>query len=50
MQVVADDLDTYAEFAMTVIRRLPGIKEINTSFVLKEIKPLTPTPVSERRP
>ena len=48
LQVVADDLDTYAEFAMTVIRRLPGIKEMNTSFVLKEIKPLAATPVVER--
>ena len=48
LQVVADDLDTYAEFAMTVIRRLPGIKEMNTSFVLKGIKPLAATPVVER--
>ena len=48
LQVVADDLDTYAEFAMTVVRRLPGIKEMNTSFVLKEIKPLAATPVVTR--
>lgn len=38
LQVVARDLDQYSEFAMTVIRRLPGIKEMETSFVLKEIK------------
>jgi DNA-binding Lrp family transcriptional regulator len=48
LQVVSDDLDAYAEFAMTVIRRLPGIKEMNTSFVLKEIKPMAATPVRER--
>lgn len=38
LQVVSPDLDTYAEFAMTVIRRLPGIKAMHTSFALKEIK------------
>ena len=38
LQVVAADLDSYADFAMTVIRRLPGIKAMHTSFVLKEIK------------
>jgi len=39
LQVVARDLDAYAEFAMTVIRRLPRIKEMHTTFVLKEVKP-----------
>ena len=38
LQVVSTDLDSYAEFAMTIIRRLPGIKEMQTTFVLKEIK------------
>ncbi|MBY3276887.1 Lrp/AsnC family transcriptional regulator [Rhizobium laguerreae] len=45
LQVVAADLDSYAEFAMTVIRRLPGIKEIHTMFVLKDIKASTILPV-----
>jgi Lrp/AsnC family transcriptional regulator, leucine-responsive regulatory protein len=45
LQVVASDLDSYAEFAMTVIRRLPRIKEMHTMFVLKEIKPLTALPI-----
>lgn len=45
LQVVAPDLDTYADFAMTVIRRLPGIKAMHTSFVLKEIKEPGPLPV-----
>lgn len=39
LQVVSPDLDTYAEFSMTTIRRLPGIKEMQSMFVLKEIKP-----------
>lgn len=42
LQVVAADLDSYADFAMNVIRRLPGIKAMHTSFVLKEIKPPGP--------
>jgi Lrp/AsnC family transcriptional regulator, leucine-responsive regulatory protein len=38
LQVVASDLDSYADFAMSVVRRLPRIKEMQTTFVLKEIK------------
>ena len=45
LQVVARDLDTYAEFAMTTIRRLPGIKAMQTTFTLKEVKPPTPWPL-----
>jgi Lrp/AsnC family leucine-responsive transcriptional regulator len=45
LQVVAADLDTYADFAMTVIRRLPRIKEMNTMFVLKEIKIASALPI-----
>jgi len=45
LQGVAADLDNYAEFAMTVIRRLPGIKEMHTMFVLKDIKASTILPV-----
>lgn len=46
LQVVAADLDSYADFAMSVIRRLPGIKEMQSMFVLKEIKPLVAYPVN----
>jgi DNA-binding Lrp family transcriptional regulator len=45
LQVVAEDLDSYADFAMTVVRRLPGIKEMNTMFVLKDIKPSAMLPI-----
>ncbi|WP_210080291.1 Lrp/AsnC family transcriptional regulator [Pantoea endophytica] len=45
LQVVAADMDAYAEFAMSVIRRLPGIKEIQSMFVLKEIKGLATWPL-----
>ncbi|ELZ9930642.1 Lrp/AsnC family transcriptional regulator [Cronobacter malonaticus] len=46
LQVVSSDLDAYAEFAMSVLRRLPGIKEMQSMFVLKEIKPFQTLPVS----
>ncbi|MBI6851507.1 Lrp/AsnC family transcriptional regulator [Pseudomonas lijiangensis] len=45
LQVVARDLDSFADFAMTTIRRLPGIKEMQSMFVLKEIKPFVSFPV-----
>ncbi|MFP3517948.1 Lrp/AsnC family transcriptional regulator [Pseudomonas sp. SIMBA_077] len=45
LQVVSRDLDTFADFAMSVIRRLTGIKEMQSMFVLKEIKPFVSFPV-----
>lgn len=45
LQVVSPDLETYADFAMTVVRRLPRIKEMQTTFVLKEIKPFNGFPL-----
>jgi len=46
LQVVARDLEAYADFAMTVIRRLPRIKEMQTTMVLKEIKAFEGFPVN----
>lgn len=45
LQVVAEDLDSFSSFAMEVVRRLPGIKEMQTSFVLREVKPLDVLPL-----
>lgn len=45
LQVVAPDLDSFAEFAMSIVRQLPGIKEMQSMFVLKEIKPFVAFPV-----
>lgn len=45
LQVVSPDLDTYADFSMSIIRRLPGIKEMQSMFVLKEIKPFLAFPI-----
>ena len=46
LQVVSPDLDTYAEFSMSIIRRLPGIKEMQSMFVLKELKPFLGYPIN----
>lgn len=48
LQVVARDLDAYSDFAMNVVRRLPRIKEMQTTFVLKEVKPFTGFPLMAR--
>ena len=45
LQVVAPDLDSFADFAMSNVRQLPGIKEMQSMFVLKEIKPFVSLPV-----
>lgn len=45
LQVVSQDLDTYADFSMSIIRRLPGIKEMQSMFTLKEIKSFQGFPV-----
>ena len=47
IQVVSQDLDSYADFAMSNIRRLPGIKEMQSMFVLKETKPFTSFPIKK---
>lgn len=45
LQVVSPDLDSYSDFAMKVVRRLPCIKEMQTTFVLKEIKAFNGLPL-----
>ena len=45
LQIVARDLDDYADFAMGTLRALPRIKEMQTTFVLKELKPQTGWPM-----
>lgn len=43
LMVVAEDLAAYGTFAETHINGLPGVKEIYTSFVLREVKaPVNP--------
>jgi DNA-binding Lrp family transcriptional regulator len=45
LQVVARDLHGFGEFARSAIRGLPGVKEINSSFSLKEVKAALALPV-----
>jgi Lrp/AsnC family transcriptional regulator, leucine-responsive regulatory protein len=47
LQIVAPDLESFGTFAMTVIRRLPGIKEMHSSLVLRELKTPGALPVRE---
>lgn len=39
LQVVARDLRSFGEFARSAIRTLPGVKEMNSSFSLRDVKP-----------
>jgi Lrp/AsnC family leucine-responsive transcriptional regulator len=45
LQVVARDLQGFGEFARGTIRTLPGVKEMNSSFCLKEVKVALALPV-----
>ncbi len=45
LHVVAPDLDSYGEFALKMLLRLPGVKETRTAFVLSEIKAPGEVPV-----
>ncbi|MBD8529769.1 MULTISPECIES: Lrp/AsnC family transcriptional regulator [unclassified Massilia] len=43
--VVAEDLDAYGVFSGNYINGLPGVKEVYTSFVLKQVKVATNPPL-----
>ncbi|WP_426192729.1 Lrp/AsnC family transcriptional regulator [Massilia sp. DWR3-1-1] len=45
LMVVSEDLEAYGLFAEKYINGLPGIKEVYTSFVLKEVKAPTNPPL-----
>ena len=45
LELVAPDLGFFAEFVRTRIRSLPGVREISTSFSLKEVKRTVVLPV-----
>jgi Lrp/AsnC family leucine-responsive transcriptional regulator len=46
LEVVATDLDAYAEFTTRRLIGLPGLKEVRTSFVLREVKRNDPLPLA----
>jgi DNA-binding Lrp family transcriptional regulator len=43
--VVAEDLEAYGRFAEEYINGLPSVKEVYTSFVLKEVKAAANAPL-----
>lgn len=45
LEVVGVDLESFAEFVRTHIRALPGVREISTSFSLKEVKGSNALPI-----
>ncbi len=48
LHIVVEDLDAYAAFALHTFGQLPGVREIHSSFVLKEVKPLLRLPLRAR--
>ena len=46
LEVVGTDLESFAEFVRTHIRALPGVREISTSFSLKEVKRSIALPIA----
>lgn len=50
LQVVAEDLDAYSEFALHKLGQLPGVREIHSSFALKEVKPPLRLPLRRAAP
>jgi len=45
LEVVAADLESFADYVRTHVRSLPGVREISTSFSLKEVKRTMALPV-----
>ena len=46
LEVVGTDLESFSEFVRTHIRALPGVREISTSFSLKEVKRAGALPIA----
>jgi len=45
LEVVLADLNQYSEFVLKNLRKIPGIKDLLSSFALETIKPLSPLPL-----
>lgn len=48
LEIVASDLESFGEFAREVLQRLPGVKEIYSSFSYKAVKERRMVPVAEK--
>ena len=47
LTVVAPDLDAYAEFTIRRLLKLPGVKDVRSSFVLDTLKDSTALPLDQ---
>ena len=47
LSVVAPDLDAYAEFTIRRLLKLPGVKDVRSSFVLDTLKDSTALPLDQ---
>jgi Lrp/AsnC family transcriptional regulator, leucine-responsive regulatory protein len=45
LQVMAPDMDAFADFVMNRVLRFPGVKDVSSSFVLQTIKPPSAMPL-----
>lgn len=50
LQVVAQDLDSFATFTRTVLLNLPNVKDMHTSFSLGEVKSSSSWPLAHLQP
>ena len=50
IQVIAPNLDAYAEFTMNRLLRMPGVKDVRSSFVLQSVKQSTALPLGHLKP
>ena len=50
LQVVAQDLDTFSQFAREVLINLPHVKDLHTSFSLGEVKASSAWPLGHLKP
>lgn len=46
LHILAGDLESYSAFALHRLRTLPGVKEMQTNFSLKEVKSSSKLPIS----
>ncbi|AIR89587.1 Lrp/AsnC family transcriptional regulator [Pseudomonas cremoricolorata] len=49
LEVLATDLESFGEFAREVLQRLPGVKEIYSSFSFKAVKQRDKVPLPQAR-
>jgi Lrp/AsnC family leucine-responsive transcriptional regulator len=45
LKVVVPNLDAYADFAMKRLLKMPGVKDVRSSFILNTLKDRTALPL-----